>query len=271
MSASATVGTAKRRRTYGSGRRLAYQVDVAFHLVRTELATRHRGSVLGWVWALGPPLLQLLATYFLFTRVIPLDVPDYPVFLLVGILAWSWFARSLGDGVISLERRRELVLRPGFSTDLLPITAVLVALVDYLIALPVLFIALALTTGLHPEAALLPVLLGIQLVYCVGFALAVAPLQVFLRDIAQVVALLVSVGFWLTPIFYRRTQVPDSLAWLYDVNPMAHLIVDQRQILIGGEVPALGPLFVLGVVGLVVLAAGYALFAACRHSVPDNL
>ena len=62
---------------------MATVFEVALHLVRTELATRHRGSALGWLWALGPPLLQLAATYFLFTRVIPLDVPDYPVFLLV--------------------------------------------------------------------------------------------------------------------------------------------------------------------------------------------
>jgi ABC-type polysaccharide/polyol phosphate export permease len=271
MSASVTVGTAGARRARSPRRRLAHRVDVVLHLVRTELATRHRGSALGWIWALGPPLLQLVATYFLFTRVIPLDVEDYPVFLLVGILAWSWFSRSLGEGVTSLEQRRELVRRPGFATEVLPLTSVLVALVDYLIALPVLFAALAVTTGLHPAAAFLPVLLAIQLLYCAGLALAVSPLQVFLRDVRQVVTLLVSVGFWLTPIFYRRAQVPDSLTWLYDVNPMAHLIGAQRQILLGGELPSLGVTAIVGLVGLAVLGAGYAIFAACRHSVPDHL
>jgi len=271
MSASAAVGATGRRHARGSGRRLAHRIDVAVHLVRTELATRHRGSVLGWVWALGPPLLQLVATYFLFTRVIPLDVPDYPVFLLVGILAWNWFARSLGEGVTSLEQRRELVLRPGFATEVLPLASVLVALVDYLIALPVLFVALAFTTGLDPEAAFLPVLLAIQLLYCAGFALVVAPLQVFLRDVRQVVTLFVSVGFWLTPIFYRRAQVPDSLTWLYDVNPMAHLIGAQRQILMGGELPSLRVIAVVGLAGIVVVAAGAAVFASCRHAVPEHL
>lgn len=271
MSASVTVGGAARRRARGSSRGHAHRAEVALHLVRTELATRHRGSVLGWLWALGPPLLQLAATYFLFTRVIPLDVPDYPVFLLVGILAWSWFTRSLGDGVTSLEQRRELVLRPGFAIEVLPLTSVLAALVDYLIALPVLFVALGVTNGLHPEAALLPVLLAIQFLYCAGFALAVAPLQVFLRDVRQVVTLLVSVGFWLTPIFYRRGQVPDSLTWLYDANPMAHLIDAQRQVLMAGALPSLGVLAVVGLAGLAVLAAGYAVFVSCRHSVPEQL
>lgn len=271
MTVSAAADAAQRRRTRSGRRRFAYQVDVALHLVRMELATRHRGSIFGWLWALGPPVFQLAATYFLFSRVIPLGVEDYPVFLLVGILAWGWFASSLGSATVSLESRRDLVLRPGFSTELLPITAVLVALVDYLIALPVLFVALGFTVGLQPEAVILPVLLLIQLLYTLGFALAVAPLQVFLRDTRQFVVLLVSVGFWLTPIFYRRSQVPDSLAWLYDVNPMAHLIVAQRCVLLGGELPPAGPMIVVALAGLVVLVAGYAVFVRSRHAVPEHL
>lgn len=252
-------------------RRLAWGVEVALQLVRTELATRHRGSLLGWLWALAPPLFQLVATYFLFTRVIPLDVPDYPVFLLVGILAWQWFARSLGDGVGSLEQRRELALRPGFTTELVPVTSVLVALVDYLLALPVLVVALVVTTGLQPESVLLPVLLAIQLVYAVGLVLVVAPLQVFLRDVRQVVALLIMVGFWVTPVFYGVRQVPDSFEWVYQLNPMAHLIGAQRQVLMEGTWPEPGPLAVVALVGILVLGAGWALFRRLRDSVPEHL
>jgi len=252
-------------------RRLGHRFDVTAHLVRTELATRHRGSLLGWLWALVPTLAQLVATYFLFTRVIPLDVPDYPVFLLVGILAWQWFTRSLGDGVGSLEQRRELALRPGFALELVPATSVLVALVDYLLALPVLVVALAVTNGLQPESVLLPLLLAIQLVYCVGLVLALAPLQVFVRDVRQIVALLVTVGFWITPVFYGVRQVPDSFVWVYRLNPMAHLIGAQREILIEGTWPEPGPLLVVALVGLAFLGAGWLLFRRLRDSVPEHL
>ncbi|MGH3132049.1 MAG: ABC transporter permease, partial [Gaiellaceae bacterium] len=238
MSAATTHEAATRIRERSRWQRFGYLMDVAAHLVRVELATRHRGSALGWLWSLGPPLLQLLATYFVFTRVIPLDVENYPVFLLVGILAWTVFARSLGDGTSSLEQRRELVLRPGFATELLPISAVLVAFVDYLLALPVLVVALAVTTGVHWTWVLLPPVLAIQIALCAGLSLLLAPLQVYLRDVRQVVGILVAVGFWITPVFYRRAQVPESIAWLYDVNPMAHVLEAQRQILIGGSVPA---------------------------------
>jgi lipopolysaccharide transport system permease protein len=254
-------------RRHGAG----YRLDVLGHLVRIELATRNRGSLLGWLWALGPPLFQLLATYFVFTQVIPLDVPNYPVFLLCGILSWTWFARSLGEGVVSLEQRRELVVRPGFATWLIPLVSVIVALVDFMLALPVLIVALALTTGLHAESVVLPVLLAIQFCLCAGLALAFAPLQVFLRDVRQLVALGVSVGFWITPVFYARRQVPDSLAWLYDVNPMAHLIAAQRLLLLEGELPELVPTIVLALVSVAILACGWIIFRACRQQLPENL
>jgi len=252
-------------------RRAGYVMDVAAHLVRVELATRHRGSALGWLWALGPPLLQLVATYFVFTRVLPLDIPDYPVFLLVGILAWTVFARSVGDGTSSLEARRELVFRPGFAIELLPITAVLVAFVDYLLALPVLVVALALTTGVHATWALLPALLAVQLVLCAGLGLLLAPLQVYLRDVRQLVGIAVAVGFWLTPVFYRRAQVPEEISWVYDVNPLQYLLEAQREVLIEGSLPDALPLVVVGLVSLAVFAAGWAVFARLRHSIPEQL
>ncbi len=213
-------------------RQLGHNKDVTFHLVRLELATRHRGTFLGWIWSLTPPLLQLAATYFLFTKVIPLNVENYPVFLLVGMLSWTWFSRSWSQATSCLETSRSLVLRPGFTIGLLPLAAVVVGLVDYLLALPVLFIALALTTGLRAEAALLPLLLLIQFVFTLGLGLLFAPLQVFLRDTRQFVALAISIGFWLTPIFYRARQVPAQFQWILDANPMAYLIEAQRAILL---------------------------------------
>lgn len=251
--------------------RLGLQTDVLRRLVGVELAIRDRGSLLGWLWSLGPPAFQLAATYFLFTRVFPLDIPNYPVFLLTGILSWNWFARSLGDATTSLEARRTLVLRPGFRTELLPIASVLVGLVDYLIALPVLLLAIGLTSGLQIETLLLPVLLGLQLAFSIGLGLLLAPLQVYLRDVRQLVGVVLAFGFWITPVFYRGTQVPDSLSWIYDVNPMAHLIESMRSILLDGTVPSLESVGAVAIAAVVALTLGAAVFGRLRHSVPDQL
>ncbi|MFN8222212.1 MAG: ABC transporter permease [Gaiellales bacterium] len=259
------------RRRAGHRARFGYLADVAVHLVRTDLATRHRGSALGWLWALAPPVMQLVATYFVFTRVIPLDVEDYPVFLLVGILSWNWFARSLNDGAVAFEQRRELVRRPGFENALLPIVSVLVAAADYLFAVPVMLVAVALTAGLNASALVFPVLVVLQGLYCVGLAMLVAPLQVFLRDVRQIVGLLVSVGFWITPIFYGRAQVPDSLSWIYTVNPMAYIVGSERSALISGSWPSPVTIVGLALGGLATLAAGYAVYHSLRDRVPEQL
>lgn len=267
----AAVRAKGRPRRASSLWRLGHLKDTVWRLVRVELAARHRGSALGWLWALMPPLLMLGATYFVFTRIVPLDIPDYPVFLLVGILGWTLFARSIGDGTSSLEQRRELVLRPGFRTELLPITAVLVALMDYVLALPVLVVALVLTTGIHASWALVPAVLAVQVVLCAGLALLLAPLQVFLRDVRQVVAIAIAVGFWLTPVFYRRSQVPDEIAWLYTINPMQYLLEAQRQLLIAGTLPDAAPLLIVALGSSVLFVAGVGVFAALRDSVPEQL
>ena len=98
MATTMSTLTATAAKRPDARRRIALQTDVLLQLVRVELAARDRGSILGWLWSLGPPAFQLAATYFLFTRVFPLDIPNYPVFLLAGILSWTWFARSVGMG-----------------------------------------------------------------------------------------------------------------------------------------------------------------------------
>ena len=249
----------------------AHTRDTVARLVYIELAARHRGSALGWLWAIAPPLLMLVATSFVFTRVIPLDIPDYPVFLLVGILSWTMFARAVGDGTSSLEQRSELVRRPGFATPLLPIVVVLVALVDYVLAAPVLLVALAVTTGVHATWLLVVPVLAIQVLLCAGIALLLSPLQIYLRDVRQVVAVALAVGFWLTPVFYEKDQVPGEVEWLYTLNPMQYLLEAQRELFILGTVPDLGPLALVALASTGLLACAWLVFDRMRDALPEQM
>jgi lipopolysaccharide transport system permease protein len=253
------------------GQRTAHLRDATLHLVGRELSTRYRRSALGWLWAVAPPLVQLAVFHFVFTRVVPLDVPNFAVFLLIGILAWNWFSTSVSLATGALERSRDLVLRPGFATSLLPLVAVLVALVDYAIAAPILLVAVALTTGLGTEALLLPLLLAIQFGFAAGLGWALAPAQIFYRDVQHLVGLALILGFWLTPVFYTRDTVPDKFALVYDLNPMAHLVEAQRVILLDGTIPDAGALALVALASVVVAAGGLRFFLARQHDVPDEL
>jgi ABC-type polysaccharide/polyol phosphate export permease len=163
------------------------------------------------------------------------------------------------------------VLRPGFTTAVIPLAAVLVALVDYVLALPVLFLALAFTTGVEIEAAFLPVLLALQLGLCAGLALLFSPLQVFVRDVQRMVSVGLSVLFWFTPVFYERKQVPGALEPLYRLNPMSELIEAQRLILLDGTLPPARSVGLVVLEAAVALVLGIVTYSRLRHSLPDEL
>jgi lipopolysaccharide transport system permease protein len=265
--ARAGHGAARRERL----RQLVQLRDVTLHLVGRELAVRHRDSLFGWLWSLTPALLQLLVTHFLFTRVIPLGVENYAVFLLVGILAYNWFSRSLNSATTALTNSRNLVLRPGFPVVVLPVVAVLGGLVDYLLALPVLLAVVALTTGLRAELALFPLVLLVQLLLTLGLAWVVACANVFFRDMRHIVGLVVGLGFWITPIFYRQRDVPEAFSLVYDLNPMAYVIEAHRALLLGDALPSGSALVIATAASVGILLGGFLVFDALRHEVPDQL
>jgi lipopolysaccharide transport system permease protein len=248
-----------------------YLADLTAHLVGRALARRHRRSLFGWAWSLALPVAQLAIFSLVFSHILPLHVPHYAAFLFIGISMWTWFSTSTILAVGVLEGNRSLVLRPRFPVAVLPVTAVLTGLVDYLFALPVLLVILALEVGLNwSMLALLP-LAAIQLVLCVAVAWVVAPLNVFFRDVQQAVTIGLLLGFYLTPVFYDRSAAPSGLSWVYDYNPMARLIEAERGILLTGTWPQAGPLVVLSLGLLAAAAAGFAGFRRLQHRLPDEL
>ena len=251
--------------------RAVYIVDVGLHLVGRQLAARYRRSLLGWLWALAPAAAQLVVFYFVFTKVIPTSVDNYVAFLFIGIVTWSWFATGLVLAAASIESRRDLVTRPGFPLALLPAVGVTVAFADYLLTLPVLLIVVAATAGLSVTALLLPVLIAIQFLLSVGIGWLLAPANVYFRDVAHLVAVLLLLGFFLTPVFYSPAQVPDGYAWLYDLNPMAHLLEAHRAILIDGSLPVLGPLGLVAIAAVVTFMVGLGAFLSVRRSLPEQV
>jgi lipopolysaccharide transport system permease protein len=245
--------------------------DLAIHLAQRELSARHRDSVLGWIWAFAPAFVQLLVYQFIFTRIIPLSVPDYGAFLFAGILGWMLFSNGLLSAVASLEKNRSIVLRPGVPMSVVPLTACLLALLDYLFALPILVIVVALTGHLGVGSLLLPLPIIIEFILVVGLALLVAPLQVLFRDVIHLVGLLMLVGFWVTPIFYTPDHVPERFGFLLTLNPLAQIIDAQRGLLLEGAISSPWSLVATGAVSTAIFAVGIFTFARLAPSIPDRL
>jgi lipopolysaccharide transport system permease protein len=200
-------------------------------LVARDIKLRYKRSVIGFAWSLLNPLAQLLVFGFVFTTVLPLDIPNYTVFLFSGLLPWTWFSGALYEAANAVVESRELIRRPGFPTAVLPVVTVMSHLVHFVLALPVLLLFL--------WAAAIPF----------TWAILALPLVIVLL-----------LGFYLTPVFYDSAAIPQKFYLIYLLNPMCHFVNAYRAILLQGLWPDFFSLILVGSAASVLLLLGYQYF-----------
>lgn len=250
----------------GVARELWAYRDLLVNLVRRDLAVRYKRSVLGFLWSFLNPLLMMLVFTIVFMVVRPLSVRSYPLFVLSGLLPWNFLAGALSAAVRSITSNANLIDKVYFPRELLPLSAVLAHLVNFLLSL-VVFLPLALLLGANFSAwtLALPLIILIQLLLITGLALLLSALNVFYRDTELVLEVALTAWFFLTPIFYELELLPnrtlgiDVWRFVYTLNPMATLVTDYRYILLY-EYPVIRHTLVTLVLGIFLLVAGWTLF-----------
>jgi lipopolysaccharide transport system permease protein len=244
---------------------------IAIHLFRRELALAHRGTLLGGSWPLVRLLAQLGVLVFIFGHVVDLHIPDYPVFVLTGLIAWTWFSAGVALASASLIEHRHLVFQPGFPTVVVPLVSVAAPAFDAVVALAPLVILTLLTGTFQATVPLLIPLLAVQLLLMIGIAWIVAPISVYLRDVPNLVAVALLILFYASPVFYAISRVPDQYHWVLLANPMGTLIEAYRAVALGDPFPPVAA-FVGVVVGSVILTwVGLRLFRRLEGGLADEL
>jgi lipopolysaccharide transport system permease protein len=246
-------------------------LDLAFVLVDRDLRLSYGGAAFGLFWAPMTVIVQVVVLGFVFDRVVPLGVDDYPVFLFSGLAAWHLLSTALGGSSEAFTMNRDLVRRPGFPDAVLPLVAVTRSVATYLLGLPVLLVALVVAGRLEAPAVALPLVVVGATVLAAGPALVIATLQVRFRDVAHAVRVGLGVVFYAVPVFYDADRLPERFEWLADANPLAAVVMLHRQVLYDGEWPDLGRVafvFVAGAIGLVV---GTAVFRREHGHLADEL
>jgi ABC-2 type transport system permease protein len=219
---------------------LAAHREILANLIRKELKVKYAASVLGAVWSLLNPLVYL-AVFTFVTRVLDSGVPNYPVYLLSGLLAWNLFSAAVTAGSRSVLDNGNLVKKVAFPREILPLASIGVALVDYLLQSAVLLVFIVVTGyGLHlPELALLPLAFLALVVFTTLLTLPLAALNVRYRDVWHLLNIALIVWFWVTPIVYPSALVQDQLAgrdllgFLYFLNPMVAVVEGMHRALYG--------------------------------------
>jgi lipopolysaccharide transport system permease protein len=251
-------------------RQIIYSIDLIRHLVWRDFSLRYKRSVLGIVWSLVLPLSQLLVLVFLFQSVVPLSIEAYPVFVFTALLPWSWFSSSIGSACSLFMSNRDLVRRPDFAPLLLMLVNTLSNLLTYLVGLPLLIAMLLFyNIALTPALMLLPVLLILQSLLIVGISMIVATLNVFYRDVQHIVGVVLTLLFYLTPIFYRPQSVVEQYHSLYTLSPITTLIQAYRAIFFYGVMPAWSSLVFVAVSGLFLCVVGLLIYMWRQHEIVD--
>ena len=189
-------------------------------LVMRELRARYRGSVLGFLWSLLNPLLLLAVYSFVFGMILKrsdlVAVEPYGVFLVTGLFPWIWVSTSLLEGCTSLTANGGLIRKAVFPVEVLPAVAVAANLVHFLLALPIVGVALVAARLLgYPisgwTAVLLPAVLAIELVMVAGLAFALSALCVHFKDVRDLLGNLLVLAFFLAPIIYTLSDLPPQV------------------------------------------------------------
>ncbi len=251
---------------------LRYQFDLIFHLARRNFILQYQGSALGILWSLLLPLFQLVVLVFIFQKVIPLKVADFPAFVFAALIPWNWFSNSVTSAPGLFLTNRDLVRRPNFVPSMLLVVNVVTQLFTFLVSLPILSAILIWSgRGVTSSWGFFPLLILIQTVLLVGVGLILAVWNVFYRDVGHLVSMAVMLLFYVTPVFYHRQWVDQNYRFLFAWNPIAILVEDYRAIFYYGAPPQWGPLILAAFISAGVLAAGYFVYHRQIHNVIDAI
>ena len=247
-------------------------------LTARDLKARYRGSVLGFFWSLANPLLLLGVYTLVFTKFFPQQVvQSYPLFLFSGILPWTFFSAAVLEATQSISSNAGLIKKVMFPAEALPLVVVLSHLVHFLAALPIMLAAMLAFTAMNKftmswTILLAPVLMLLQAMFVAGLAMIVSSASVLFRDLRDIVANLLQLGFFVTPILYLIENIQSRpLRALLRVNPMTPFVVSYQDIFFFGRTPNASDAFLMVAYASVSLWAGIFVFGRLRDTLAEAI
>jgi lipopolysaccharide transport system permease protein len=263
----------------GAVKLLRYR-DLLWQMIRSDVRGRYLGSLLGSLWAIIHPLVLIGIYMLVFSRLMGArlgarsDSPySFGIYLCAALLPWMLFAEVIGRNAGILIERANLVKKMAFPNLLLHFYVAGTALVNAGLMI-ILFLLALVFAGQMPPLSYLAVwllLVLLQLGLAMGIGLLASTLNVFFRDVGQVMAMLLQIWFWLTPIVYVADILPPAARGMLRFNIIAWYASAQQQAILGESIPGATTLVALVLLPVVVMTAGVALYSALRHQIPDEL
>lgn len=246
--------------------------ELVYFLTWRDLKVRYKQTALGAGWAILQPFLSMVVFSIFFGGL--LNVPSngipYPVFSYTGLLPWGVFSKALNDAGRSLVTNRTMITKIYFPRMVIPLSSVLAGVVDFLIAFVVLVgMMVYFKIPLSSNAWTLPFFLLLALITALGVGLWLSALNVLYRDIGYIIPFLTQLWFYITPIVYPSSEIPEQWRMLYALNPMVGVVDGFRWALLGTDT-APGPMVaVSSVIAVIMLVTGMFYFRRMERTFAD--
>lgn len=246
--------------------------EMLSNLVKKDLRTRYKGSVLGFLWTFVNPLLQLLVYTMVFSVIMRSNIPKYYIFLFVALVPWIFFSTSITASSSSIIGNKDLIKKIYFPRIIIPMSVVNGAFMNMIFTMIVVFFALIFSgIGVSKYILFLPVIMILEYLLALGISFIVSALNVYFRDLEHILGIITMAWMYGTPILYGIDMVPTQLRPIFNLNPMTPIILAFRNILYYKTMPDLSHMGIIFIwsVGFIVL--GYIIFQKLQKNFAEEL
>ena len=246
--------------------------------VKREFQSKYRNSLLGAAWTILNPLAMIFVYTVVFSQLMKAKLPGventfgYSIYLCAGIISWGLFSEITTRSQNMFLENANLLKKINFPRLCLPTIIVTNGLLNFSIVFG-LFTIFLVASGNFPGLAyiaLMP-LIGLLVIFAAGLGMVLGVLNVFFRDVGQLFGIFLTFWFWLTPIVYPASILPEQIRPLIHLNPMTSLLIAVQNVLVRGEWPNWGDLAYMAILAMLLCFLGLRLFRKCFGEMMDEL
>lgn len=247
-------------------------------MVIKDIKARYTGSIFGPLWIIVTPLYQILLYIFLFSMILRVRFEEgagtfsFAVYLLAGLVPWIFFSEATSRGVSSFIENAHLIKKIKFPIEICIASVLVSSAITFFIYLIFYMTMLAITGIFKPHTFLLFLLpFSIQVLLISGLCLGLGSLAVFFRDVTQGIGMALNLLFFLTPIVYPASTIPERLRWVFAVNPFYFIVEVYRDVLVRGKIPDPHLIIYPAIFSITVFICGYIFFSKSKEAFKDVL